>query len=192
MTLRVTPAMEAGLPGHIRTLKELISAQKIAVIQCTAMDRPSRSSGKKLKRPTKALKTDSRNVERGVLSMEATEPKINWRQAPESHDYPAAASYLALHYCDDVVKRLVKRLRKAPVIEFKAKDVFRASGLSLLGVSNFHVVKDSDKIKAKMQVSPILLVRTGIKVVIADGYHRMCAIYQLDEDAVIMAKIVDL
>jgi hypothetical protein len=162
------------------------------MIQSTTMARPSRGSGKKSKRSANAVKTDSRNGDTGVPSAETTEPLINWRSAPEGHDYPAAASYLALHYCDEVVSRLVKRLRKAPVIEFKAKDIFRASGLSLLGVSNSHVAKDGEKIKAKMQVSPILLVRTGVKVVIADGYHRMCAIYQLDEDAMIMAKIVDL
>jgi hypothetical protein len=28
------------------------------------------------------------------------------------------------------------------------------------------------------------------KVIIADGYHRMCSIYGFDEDAVIMCKIV--
>jgi hypothetical protein len=80
----------------------------------------------------------------------------------------------------------------AKVSEFKAKDVFRASGLSLLGVSNKHVEKDRKKIKRDVALSPVLLVRdqsTG-KVVIADGYHRMCAVYGFSEDALIPAKIV--
>jgi hypothetical protein len=32
-------------------------------------------------------------------------------------------------------------------------------------------------------------VRNG-KVVVADGYHRLCAVYQIDEDAWIPCKIV--
>ena len=39
-------------------------------------------------------------------------------------------------------------------------------------------------------LSPILLVRQSGKVVIADGYHRLCAVYGFDEDAPIPCKIV--
>lgn len=74
---------------------------------------------------------------------------------------------------------------------FKAKDIFRASGLSLLGVSNHHVQRDQKKIADGKELSPILLVRDPAhgKVIIADGYHRMCAVYSLDEDAQIPCKI---
>ncbi len=37
---------------------------------------------------------------------------------------------------------LVEALERAGMSEFAAKDIFRASGLSLLGVSNSHVEKD--------------------------------------------------
>jgi hypothetical protein len=41
-------------------------------------------------------------------------------------------------------------------------------------------------------LSPLLLVRaTGNQeVIIADGYHRICAVYSFDEDALIPCKIV--
>jgi len=119
-------------------------------------------------------------------------PKIGWLNEVEEHDYPAAESYLNIIYPTTQVKDVVKKLRVAPVVEFKAKDVFRASGLSLLGVSNSHVAKDIKKIKKGKALSPLLLVRdTAIgKVVIADGYHRMCAIYKFNEDALIRCKIV--
>jgi hypothetical protein len=118
--------------------------------------------------------------------------KILWLAAPESHDYPAALSYLNLIYDDKQIRRLITALKAAPVAQFKAKDIFRASGLSLLGTSNFHVEKDRDKIRAGEQLSPLLLVRDGGngKVVIADGYHRLCAVYSFDEDALIPCKIV--
>ena len=118
--------------------------------------------------------------------------KISWLDEPEEHDYPAAASYLSLLYSDEVVTSLVDRLRDTDVNQFCAKDIFRASGLSLLGISNSHVEKDAAKIKKGKSLSPLLLVRDSAngKVVIADGYHRMCAIYGVDEDAMIHAKIV--
>lgn len=123
----------------------------------------------------------------------ATKTKtILWLDEVEDHDYPAAESYLRLIYEDKLAKQIVKKLRKSQVVEFKAKDIFRASELSLLGVSNSHVDKDSKKIAKGNALSPLLLVRDPSlgKVVIADGYHRMCAIYLVNEDALIRCKIV--
>lgn len=117
--------------------------------------------------------------------------KIKWLSQPEEHDYPAARSYLSLIYDEKTANRLVNQLKRSPMCEFKAKDIFRASGLSLLGVSNFHVKTDQQKIKSGGGVSPLLLIRDPAngKVVIADGYHRMCAVYSFAEDAVIPCKI---
>ena len=117
---------------------------------------------------------------------------IIWRKQPEDHDYPAAASYLSLLYTNRAAASLVRRLRRAPIVQFKAKDLFRASGLSLLGVSNSHVKKDQDRIRSRQALSPLLLARLNdhSKVIIADGYHRLCAVYSFDEDALIPCKIV--
>ena len=86
---------------------------------------------------------------------------------------------------------MIAALKAAKITQFKAKDIFRASGLSLLGTSNSHVVKDRDKLLAGQPISPILLVRDSDKgkVIIADGYHRLCAVYSFDEDALIPCKI---
>jgi disulfide oxidoreductase YuzD len=117
---------------------------------------------------------------------------IKWRQEPEDEDYPAAASYLTLLYNKFEVKSLVKKLKYSKINQFKAKDIFRASGLSFLGVSNSHVEKDQNKINDGEELSPILLVRdeNNKKVIIADGYHRMCAVYSFNEDTYIPCKIV--
>jgi hypothetical protein len=116
---------------------------------------------------------------------------IEWLKRPEATNYPAAQSYLALIYPEAKAANLVQRLRRAPITRFKAKDIFRASGLSLLGVSNEHVEKDRKKIRNGKPLSPILLVRDEAhgKVVIADGYHRLCAVYSFDEDAEIPCQI---
>jgi hypothetical protein len=118
--------------------------------------------------------------------------QIKWASEPEKQDYPAALSYLSLIYPGRTAKAYVKKLKRAPVSEFKAKDIFRASGLSLLGISNSHVEKDQQRIKSGQGLSPLLLVRDPEhgRVIIADGYHRLCAVYPYDEDAVIPCKIV--
>lgn len=118
--------------------------------------------------------------------------EIKWLIEPEEHDYPAAKSFLNLIYDESMANTYVEKLSRASISEFKAKDIFRASGLSLLGVSNAHVEKDQQKIESGQELSPLLLVRdsTHGKVIIADGYHRLCAIYSYDEDAIIPCKIV--
>jgi hypothetical protein len=118
--------------------------------------------------------------------------KIQWLSEPEIHDYPAAVSFLTLIYDAKRARRFVNALKTAPVIQFKAKDIFRASGLPLLGTGNSHVEKDCKRIRAGAKLSPVLLVRDTAngKVIIADGYHRVCAVYTFDEDAIIPCKIV--
>jgi hypothetical protein len=118
--------------------------------------------------------------------------KIKWLSQPEEHDYPAALSYLSLIFDKKKAVVFISKLKSAPVSEFKAKDIFRASQLSLLGISNSHLAKDQKKIASGHELSPLLLVRDTVngKVVIADGYHRLCAVYSDDEDAVIPCKIV--
>jgi hypothetical protein len=116
---------------------------------------------------------------------------ISWLPECEAHNYPAALAYLSLTFEEKFAGRYVAALKKAPMSQFKAKDIFRASGLSLLGVSNFHVERDRRKIAQGKALSPLLLVRQPQlgKVIVADGYHRLCAVYSLDEDAVIPCKI---
>jgi hypothetical protein len=124
------------------------------------------------------------------MSKATKEP--SWLPEPEEHDYPAAVSYLSLLVDPQVAASYAAALKKAPMTSFKAKDIFRASGLPLLGVSNSHVEKNHDKIESGTKLSPLLLVRDRDhgKVIIADGYHRMCAVYTYDEDALIPCKIV--
>jgi hypothetical protein len=117
--------------------------------------------------------------------------ELLWLPDAEAHDYPAAQSYLSLLFNDTRVAQCISQLKAAAIVAYKAKDIFRASQLSLLGVSNTHVEKDRQKILAGTPLSPLLLVRdeTQGKVIIADGYHRLCAIYGFDEDALIHCKI---
>ncbi len=122
----------------------------------------------------------------------STGKEIKWLPDVEEHVYPAAESYLSIIYRAERVSVLIAKFRHAAIVQFKAKDIFRASQLSLLGVSNSHVEKDRQKIAAGKGLSPLLLLRDqqNSKVIVADGYHRLCAIYSFNEDALIHCKIV--
>ncbi|MGW5435755.1 hypothetical protein [Nocardia asteroides] len=119
--------------------------------------------------------------------------QVQWKNAPEDHDYPAAADYLDLVADKPVVAAIIADLRSAPVVVKKAKDILRASRLDALTPDNPHVRKDLLKINEGRKLSPILLVRgdcrKNVPMLIADGYHRVCALYFADENAEIPAKI---
>jgi hypothetical protein len=120
---------------------------------------------------------------------------VPWQRTPAEHDYPAASSYLSLLAPAAVVETLVAGLRQAPIEHFLAKDVLRAAGLPLLPTDNPHVAKDLKKVRAGTALSPVLLVRgdlaTGRAAQVADGYHRICASYHVDENTPIPCQIVD-
>jgi hypothetical protein len=122
-------------------------------------------------------------------------PVEHWQNEPAEHDYPAAADYLGLIQPPEKVKRAVLALKKAPLEHRKAKDLLRASRLPLLLADNPHVADDLAKVKQGTRLSPVLLVRgdaaRGVPLTIADGYHRVCASYHLDEDADIPCHLAD-
>ncbi|HET9058848.1 MAG TPA: hypothetical protein VFN61_02920 [Acidimicrobiales bacterium] len=114
----------------------------------------------------------------------------HWKDEPERQDFPAARSYLSLLVEPGEANKIVKALRDEPdAAHYKAKDILRASRLPLLPLDDPEVAKDLAKVKAGTKLSPVLVVR-GDPLWVADGYHRICASYHLDEDAEIPCRIV--
>src|ERR1700750_3525885 len=74
----------------------------------------------------------------------------------------------------------------------KAKDILRASQLALLGEDDNHVAADLRKAASGAVLSPILLLRGGQEhpLIVADGYHRVCASYWIDENTPIPSVLV--
>jgi hypothetical protein len=120
----------------------------------------------------------------------------HWQIEPDGHDFPAARSYLSLVCSPALAGKLVKLLERASTSRYQAKDLLRASRLQLLDESNKHVASDLEKVHNGIKLSPILLVRGRFDknrdLVIADGYHRVCASYWLDENSLIPCRIVDV
>ena len=119
----------------------------------------------------------------------------NWKEVPDDHDYPAAENYLTLLMPPRQAKKLASRLRRAPIGHYKAKDLLRASRLPILPRDNFHVASDLKKVRRGQKLSPVLLVRgqleDDVALQIADGYHRICASWHLNEDSDIPCRLVD-
>ncbi|WP_300672675.1 hypothetical protein [Soonwooa sp.] len=113
-----------------------------------------------------------------------------WLKEPEDHDFPAAQDYLELIYEPTEAAKLSKKLRAAKTIVKKSKDIFRASGLHILPADNKHIQANIQKIVLRKKLSPILLVRDNGRVVIADGYHRLCCSYYLTEDLDVPCRLV--
>ena len=119
-------------------------------------------------------------------------PKVKWFSKPQEEDYVAAKSYLSLLFDEQTASNYCDALKQAPTVEFEAKDLFRASELPLLGTNNSHVKKDQKRIMAEKKLSVLLLVRgrNGGKLLIADGYHRLCAVYAFHENASVPCRLV--
>jgi hypothetical protein len=121
--------------------------------------------------------------------------KEHWLAEPEVADFGAAAQYLTLVLAEDRSRAVATRLGDAPILRHRANDLLRASALPLLPADDPEAFKDLRKIRRGKKLSPVLLVRGGLgecALTVADGYHRICASYHLDEDATIPCRMVDL
>lgn len=121
-------------------------------------------------------------------------PAEHWKDEPEPHDFPAAADYLTLLFPAKEAESLVEALRSGETVHRKAKDLLRASRLPLLPLEDSYVKKDLAKVAGGKPLSPVLLVRgraeKGVPLTVADGYHRICASYHIDEDADVPCRLV--
>jgi len=93
---------------------------------------------------------------------------VQWLPKPESHDYQAAEDYLSLIMAPRKAADYRQQLAAAhgDITHRKAKDILRASQLALLDEKDNH------------------------PLIIADGYHRVCASYWLDENTDIPCILV--
>ena len=117
-----------------------------------------------------------------------------WLPKPENHDYMAAEDYLSLVMSPDKAAEYRHKLSEAKdnITHRKAKDILRASQLALLARDDKYVAADLAKAAAGHAISPILLVRgsEGHPLIVADGYHRVCASYWIDEDTDIPCVLI--
>jgi hypothetical protein len=122
--------------------------------------------------------------------------ELKWSEKQEDADFDAAFKYLSLLCSDRKAHALVKNLRGSKPLEHAAKDLLRAAGLPLLPSDESHVSEDLKRIQKGKALAPVLLVRgdlaSGLPLIVADGYHRICAVCYFDESAPVRCRIADL
>jgi hypothetical protein len=125
-----------------------------------------------------------------------TKPKLEWTKKGEASDFDAARNFLSLLYSDAKAKALVENLRNATLVEHAAKDLLRAAQLPLLPRDEPHVDDDLKRIHKGKPLAPILLVQgdmtKGLPLIVADGYHRICAICYFDESEPIPCRTASI
>jgi hypothetical protein len=114
----------------------------------------------------------------------------HWMSEPEEQDLPAAETYLSLLVGPSAAATARKALKKEKELHhYAAKDILRAAQLALLAADDSEVKADLEKVKSGQKLSPVLLVQ-GVPLWIADGYHRVCASYYIDEKSLVACRIV--
>ena len=83
-------------------------------------------------------------------------------------DYMAAEEYLTLHYNKEAASAVVRKLREAPITQFKAVDIRRAAKITEWGM------------RAVNDFGPVLLVRNSNALVVAAGYDRVANAFPSD------------
>jgi hypothetical protein len=119
---------------------------------------------------------------------------VQWLDEPIAHDYVAAEQYLQLLFAPDIARRLSDKLRQAPMAEYAAKDILRASGTSILYIKAFDWSKHEKSLSDGKPLAPILLVRQSNSgpLLVADGFHRLCALFSANEEIKVPCKIAGL
>ena len=121
--------------------------------------------------------------------------KEHWKSTPDEHDYPAAHDYLTLVIPEAQVNELVKGLMNAPLTTRKAKDLLRAAAYRFFLTPTYMWPTTSQRSTRASSFRPCSWCearRPGAPpLLVADGYHRICASYHLDEDADIPCRLVD-
>jgi hypothetical protein len=122
--------------------------------------------------------------------------QIVWKKKSEPQDYEGALNFLTLIFPAAKSKSLLRALHKTENIERAAKDLLRAAGLPLLPRDEPHVDEDLKRIHKGKPLAPVLLVRgdmsKGAPLIVADGYHRICAICYYDESAPIPCRMASV
>lgn len=120
--------------------------------------------------------------------------EIKWNPSASKKDIAAAKQYLTLVFNPKDVAAAIAKLskRRTHIEQFKAKDILRAAETQLLPETNEDVRAEFLKIVKRIPFVPIILVRKGHKLFIADGYHRTCAAYYLDKNTEVHCVLVGI
>ncbi len=121
--------------------------------------------------------------------------RSHWAAGQRGH-HALAVDYLNLVMSPESALAATLAFDAAPLEHHRANDLLRASGLALLSIDDPQVAKDIKAAKRGKKLAPVLLIRgqaaAGRPLIIADGYHRICASCHIDTESQIPCRVVEL
>ena len=127
------------------------------------------------------------------MSKKQREPEIRpvfqWLDDVADHDFDAAEAYLSMKFDVAEVEQLVHGLRDAKLTTRRANDILRACGKDPLPIEDPGVLHNLLKVARGEKMSPVLVVNHGVQSDIADGFHRVSLVYQLDPFGLVPLRI---
>lgn len=116
---------------------------------------------------------------------------VHWLDDAADSDYASAAQYLALIESPKAIEKALAEWKAAAVVPYKAVDLLRAAQLIIPKKDERPTREQIKKITQGDAISPVLLLRVAAlkKVIVADGFHRICAAYRLDPDVEVQCKL---
>jgi hypothetical protein len=117
--------------------------------------------------------------------------KINWAKDVAEDNYVAAQRYLSLVVGNHSAASLTRALRRAKLDHQVARDLMRAADYRPTAPND---KKQRNEIRNGHKLTPFLVVRdiAQRRLIIADGYHRIGAICEFDDETQVPCRIVDL
>jgi hypothetical protein len=121
-------------------------------------------------------------------------PAVTWHDKLKPEQIDAAIEYLSLTFKKDELEKIRKKIvnHSDKLVQYKAKDILRASGLTPLPPTDSEVAGHLMKIHEGVPLHPVILVSVDEKLYIADGFHRVSACYSLGDDTEVTGAHAEL
>jgi hypothetical protein len=116
--------------------------------------------------------------------MSKANPPIKWKNKLDADKIDASMEYLGLLFKKEELKKIKKELlsKKNKPKLYESKNLLRASGLNPLPPTDAKVADKIEKIFAGKPLDPVIIIGIDNQLFIADGYHHVCACYNLADD----------
>jgi Alginate lyase len=121
---------------------------------------------------------------------------IRWATATTTDDIADAGRFLSFAVPAGQLAALAAQWRAGTVRKAEAKDILRAAGLTALPSTSEGVRKHAKAIRAGETLDPVLIVNGDLDddrpAIVAEGYHRLSAVYNIGEDELVAVLTADL
>lgn len=122
--------------------------------------------------------------------------EIRWKDDLSAADAAAADGYLSLALAPHMAESIDAKFAAAELTRCKAKDILRAAGVDGAGTDGDpHVKTELAEVEAGKELAPVMLISFAdvmVPLIIAAGYHRVCAVHFLDPEAEVPAKLIHI